>query len=202
MGILATFEDITERRRAEEALQRSESELRTLFNSMTDIVFEMDYDGRYINIAPTSPELMVKPRDDVLGKTLHEVFPKPEADRFLAFIRKSLDSREVVSIEYPLLIGDRTYWFEGRATPKTENTVLYIARDITERKLLGVQLRQAQKMEAVGQLAGGIAHDFNNLLQVIHPLRRHHGRGRCSQYAFRDAVRGTRTQPQAGCVHY
>ncbi len=167
MGILATFEDITERRRAEEALQRSESELRTLFNSMTDIVFEMDYDGRYINIAPTSPELMVKPRDDVLGKTLHEVFPKPEADRFLAFIRKSLDSREVVSIEYPLLIGDRTYWFEGRATPKTENTVLYIARDITERKLLGVQLRQAQKMEAVGQLAGGIAHDFNNLLQVI-----------------------------------
>ena len=70
--------DITERLSAEQAgkhaqenLLESENNLRTLFNAMSDVVFEMDYDGRYINIAPTSPELIFKPSDDLIGKTLH-----------------------------------------------------------------------------------------------------------------------------------
>jgi len=127
--------DITGRKLAEEALIESENNLRALFSSMTDIVFEMDYDGMYVNIAPTSPELMFNPPDSMIGKTLHEVFPKPEADRFLAFIRRSLDEGRTCSIEYPMVIEDRTLWFEGKATPKTDKTVLYIAHDITAGKL-------------------------------------------------------------------
>lgn len=145
IGFTGIDRDITEHTKAQEALSKSENDMRTLFNAMTDIVFEMDYDGTYINIAPTSPELMFKPAENSIGKTLHQIFQKTKADRFLAFIRRCLDKNETLTIEYPLLLGDRTVWFEGRATPKTDTTVLYIATDITEKKHSEDALRESEE---------------------------------------------------------
>jgi len=116
--------------------------LQSLFNAMNDIVFEMDYDGRYVFIAPTSPELLVRPTDDTVGKTLHDIFPKPVADLFLQFVRKCLDEKKTNTIEYPLEIDGKMLWFEGRATPKTESTILYIARNITSRRLVEEELKK------------------------------------------------------------
>ena len=118
----------------EKALRESETNLRALFHTMTDSIFELDYDGRYVSIAPTSPELLFKPSEEMIGKTLHEVFPKPEADKFLNFIHKCLDENKTISIDYSLIVENKTIWFEGRATPKNKNSVLFIARDITKRK--------------------------------------------------------------------
>jgi len=120
-------------RQVNEFIKESEFNLRSLFNAMTDVVLEIDYDGRYLTIAPTSPDLLYKPATEVLGKTLHEVFPNAEADIFLKLIRKSLNESSIERIEYPLNIGNKVIWFEGRVTPKTKNTVLYTARDITDR---------------------------------------------------------------------
>ena len=145
IGILYVQRDITHRKQAEIALQESEHKLRTIFNAMKDVVFEMDYDGRYIYIAPTSDNLMVKPPKEVVGKTLYEVFPKPEADIYLEFVRKCLDENKMNTIEYPVLINDKTIWFEGRAVPKTKNSVLFIASDITERKLAEEALRESEE---------------------------------------------------------
>ena len=130
---------------SEETIQDSENNLRALFNAMTDIVFEIDYRGTYVNIAPTSPELLFKPSEDIVGKTLHEVFPKPEADKFLDFVRKCLRENGIVTIEYPLELNNKTIWFEGRGTPKTKNSILYIARDITERKEAEKELIEAKE---------------------------------------------------------
>lgn len=131
IGIIA---DITARRHTERQLEESEFNLRSLFNGMRDIVFEMDYEGRYVNIAPTSPDLMYRQPDTTVGKTLQEVFPKEQADHFLAFIRRCFDTKQPQSIEYPMLINNQLHWFEGRASLKTEKSVLFIAQEINEKK--------------------------------------------------------------------
>jgi len=103
--------DITEKKINELELKESENSLRALFNSMKDIVFEIDRDGTYINIAPTSPELLYKIPQEAVGKTLHDIFPKTEADLFLAFIKKTLDCGISNTIEYPLTINKEIKWF-------------------------------------------------------------------------------------------
>ena len=144
--LIGVSRDITENKRADLALKESEFNLRSLFNTMTDVVFEMDYEGKYLNIAPTSPELMFKPKNELMGKSLHEVFPEHQADKFLKVVRESLDENKAVLIEYPLQIENKTIWFVGKATPKTKNTILFIAHDITERKKMEIALRDSEQL--------------------------------------------------------
>ena len=134
LGLEGFITDITTHVSIEKALRESENNFRTLFNAMTDVVLELDYDGRFINIAPTSQELLYLPPDEMIGHTLHEVFPQPEADIFLEFVRKCIDENEIKSLMYSLVINDATKWFEGRGIPKSTNSILYIARDITMAK--------------------------------------------------------------------
>lgn len=133
-NLIGIINDITTRKQVEIKLSESEINLRSLFNAMKEIVFEIDYNGRYLNIAPTAPGLMYLSPDSAIGKTLHDIFPKEQADLFLAFIQRCFDQRTTQTIEYQLEIDGKMYWFEGRASLKTESTVLFIANDITEKK--------------------------------------------------------------------
>ena len=133
-SILAVMRDITARKKAEDALKASEAELRALFSAMTDVILVLNSEGRYLEIAPTNPELLYRPSSEVLGKTLYEVFPKDEADYFLSVIHHALEKRETVQTEYEMKIGDREVWFSASVSPMLEDTVVWVARDITERK--------------------------------------------------------------------
>lgn len=126
--------DISRRKRADEALKASESELRALFAAMTDVILVLDEEGRYLKIAPTDPAYLYKPSDDLIGKKLHEVFPKEEADFFLAHIRRALDEGQMHRVEYRLEIEEKEVWFDGSVSPLSKDSVVWIARDITERK--------------------------------------------------------------------
>jgi diguanylate cyclase (GGDEF)-like protein/PAS domain S-box-containing protein len=134
VGVQGIARDITERQQSQRALEASEAELRALFAAMTDVIFVLDREGRYLKIAPTNPALLYKPPGEMLGKTLHETFPTSEADYFLEHVRRALEAREPVNLEYRLTVGGVGHWFAGTVSPMSDEAVVWVARDITERK--------------------------------------------------------------------
>lgn len=124
------------RRQAEETLKASEAELRALFAAMTDLILVLDVEGRHLKIAPTKPAHIYKPAAEQIGKTVHEVFPKEKADFYLDHIRRALDEGRMLRAEYSLPKEDegKEIWFEGSVSPMTKDSVIWVARDITERK--------------------------------------------------------------------
>ena len=166
--------DISDRKMAEEALQRAEARARALIGAMQDVILVLDRSGTYVDIAPSATDRLFRTPAELLGRRLHDVFPKDRADSFLAAIQRALDTRSSVDIAYDLDIKGERFWFDATVSPLPEDRVVWVARDVTARSRAEQalresedQLRQVQKMEAIGQLAGGIAHDFNNLLMAI-----------------------------------
>jgi two-component system cell cycle sensor histidine kinase/response regulator CckA len=166
--------DISDRKLAEEALQRAETRSRALIGAMQDVIIVLDRAGTYVDIAPSATDRLFRSPAELLGRRLHDVFPKDRADTFLSCVTTALESRAPTELAYDLEIDGEKYFFEANISPLPDDRVVWVARDVTARmnteqalRESEDQLRQAQKMEAVGQLAGGIAHDFNNLLMAI-----------------------------------
>jgi PAS domain S-box-containing protein len=146
IGLLAITRDITERKRAEERLRASEAELRALFEAMTDVILMVDGEGRCLKIAPTNSSLLYRPPAELLGRTLHEIFPEEQADAFLERIRQALGARRTVTFEYDLPISGQQMWFEATISPMLEDSVVVVARDVTDRRKNEEALRQSERL--------------------------------------------------------
>jgi urea ABC transporter urea binding protein len=127
--------ELTQRQNVELVLRDSEAQLHALLTAITDVVLVLDVQGRYLKIAPTNLALLHKPADELIGKTLHEVFPKAQADMFLARIQESLETQQTLNIEYSHpTIEKKEVWFAASISPLDNNSVIWVARDMTERK--------------------------------------------------------------------
>ena len=167
IGLLSVGTDISDRQKAEIALQASESELRALFAAMNDVIFVIDTSGRYLKIAPTNPELLYKPPAELIGKTLHDIMPPESADFFVSQIRLTADTKQTHSLEYSLQIGNREIWFAANIAPMQENTVILMARDITQRKQAENWLAgQKQILEMIAKGAP-LGETLNALVEII-----------------------------------
>lgn len=173
--------DITERKQAEVELRKSEGQLRTLVQTIPDLIWLKDKNGVYLSCNPIFERFFGAKETNIIGKTDYDFVDRELADSFVENDRKAMAAGKPTSSEEWITFADDGHriLLETIKTPMYDNTgiligVLGIGRDITERKRveeenakLEVQLQQAQKMEAIGQLAGGVAHDFNNMLGVI-----------------------------------
>lgn len=141
-GILA---DISSIKRTEIALRASQAELQAVFNAMTDLVLVIDDQGRYVKIPAGDPKTLIRPAEDVIGRTIHELFPTSEADRFLAAIHEALRGEAPVWLEYSLVLAGELCWFEATLSRLSDRSVVWVARDITQAKRAEIVLRQAEE---------------------------------------------------------
>jgi two-component system cell cycle sensor histidine kinase/response regulator CckA len=171
-GVLSMAEDITEGRRVEEELRRSEHRYRSLVESARDAIITITPKGIFTSLNRAFETLTGWHREEWIGKTFADLFHPDDAKAVLQLFRQALEGITPPVQEYRLRTKSGEYYLgELTITAQREEGrivgVLGIARDVTSRKSLEYQLIQAQKMESLGTLAGGIAHDFNNILGII-----------------------------------
>ena len=170
-AIVANYRDVTERARAQQALQQAEERFEIAFRSSPlPMTISTLPEGRFLDVNEAFLALTGYTREDVLGRNGLELalWQKLEHRQALA---DALAENRVFSVLTTLRTssGDIRQLELSAARIEVDATpcALIVSRDVTEAKDLEQRFRQAQKMEAIGRLAGGVAHDFNNILGVI-----------------------------------
>jgi len=175
IGYVKITRDITERRRAEQAIREAAARINVLIETAVDGVILIDARGRIETFNPACEKLFGYAAAEVVGQNVKMLMPAPYREEHDGYIGsyKATGERKIIGIGrevkgqrkdgsiFPMDLS------VGEAKQDGESIFVGIIHDLTDRKHTEEQLIQAQKMEAVGQLSGGIAHDFNNLLTVI-----------------------------------
>jgi PAS domain S-box-containing protein len=173
--ILQTNSDVSDLRHAQAELAHRELHLRSILDTVPEAMVVIDERGTITSFSTAAERLFGYSEADVRGCNVRMLMPQPDRDAHDGYLSHYIRTGERRIIGYGRIVtGQRkdrtTFPMElsvGEANSNGNRIFTGFIRDLTSRHRIEEELRQAQKMEAVGQLTGGLAHDFNNLLTVI-----------------------------------
>jgi PAS domain S-box-containing protein len=172
--VAGVAEDVTELQRAQEALRDSELRFRSLLEGSSDLIMLVDAEARFKYLNPSFETVLGFRVSEWLNRSGFDLVWPEDVEEARSTLGQVVAAAPGVITRWQLRLRSADGWWrwlEGTSTnhlsdPAIEGIVVN-CHDVTERKRLEAQFRQAQKMESIGRLAGGIAHDFNNLLTAI-----------------------------------
>ncbi len=172
MLLQAIVRDITARKRVERQLQLREERFRSLIESASDIITVMTREGIIRFQSPSAERVLGYQPEQMTGHSVYEYLHPDDVASMREMISKALGQKIHVTLTVRLRHANGTWRSiaavgRGLADDIDGGQIIVNARDVTESTKLEEQFRQAQKLEAIGQLSGGIAHDFNNILTAI-----------------------------------
>jgi PAS domain S-box-containing protein len=169
IGVSKTARDIGESKRTQKALNQEIEERRRIFETSQDLILVTDTAGNFVQVSPSSLTILGYEPAEMIGRSAVEFIHPDDLESTREEMRSARRGRQIRNFETRYVHRD------GRAVMLTwmgtwsepVRRYFFVGRDLTEKRAAEAQIRQAQKMEAVGQLTGGVAHDFNNILTVI-----------------------------------
>lgn len=170
VGLLMFFEDISDRKRSEQALQDSQQQLQAILDHSPAVVYLVDAQQQYQLVNRCFATLLATTPDQIIGQTLQDVWPPALADDLAAHHRQVLATEQLLQVEETLVDREGkphtflTVKFPLRDATGTAWAVCGIATDITDRKELEALFHRGQRLESLGVLASGMAHNLNNVL--------------------------------------
>ncbi|MGJ4887141.1 PAS domain S-box protein [Bradyrhizobium sp. HKCCYLRH3099] len=169
IGASKVARDITEAKRTRTALTRETEERRRIFETSQDLILIANSYGQLMQVSPSARSILGYEPEEMVGRNASDFVYPPELEVVRTQMRLCRRGQDVRDFEAQLLHkegrGVVLNWMASWSEPVQRH--FFIGRDLTEKRAAEAQIRQAQKMEAVGQLTGGVAHDFNNILTVI-----------------------------------
>ncbi|MBW6420667.1 PAS domain S-box protein [Rhizobium sp. XQZ8] len=173
--IIQTNNDVTEMKRVQNHLAEREAHLRSILDTVPESMIVIDEFGKISSFSAAAERLFGYASEEVCGHNVSMLMPNPDREAHDSYISRYLTTGERRIIGYGRVVQgqrkDRSVFpmelAVGEAQTNGKRIFTGFVRDLTSRHKIEEELRQAQKMEAIGQLTGGLAHDFNNLLTVI-----------------------------------
>jgi PAS domain S-box-containing protein len=167
--IVTVIDDITERKRIEEALHESEAQHKSILQTAMDGFMQVDTKGRLIEVNETYCQMSGYSEQELLSMSVEDLEAIETEEKVAAHIQKAMEYGNDRFVTQHLRKNGTLFDVEVCVQYRSVDggRIVCFLHDISDRKNLQARIQQAQKAEAIGTLAGGIAHDFNNLLSPI-----------------------------------